>query len=214
MAVRLSRGPLTPIEVRRIRDAVWAASRSDTPLNALLTIHPGRLVQPPADPGQFFRRRVMAWLGTWFQRNGCAWSALWVRENYEGPHREHLHMLLHLPRHLRRRLERALTRRWPEAEAVDLRTVNDPVGALAYILKQQTPQAHVSLGRRVRREHRCRYTDQPVADVLGRRVSMTLDLERNGRREETSPDCLRTSAPAGHTGYLIGRSGTRWLQRQ
>jgi hypothetical protein len=48
---------------------------------------------------------------------------------------------------------------------------------------QAAPQPHVSLGRRVRRECQCRYTDQPVADVLGRRVSMTLDLERNGRRE-------------------------------
>jgi hypothetical protein len=88
--------------------------------------------------------------------------------------------------------------------------VYDPAGALAYIVKQQTPQAHVSLGRRVRREHRCRHTDEPVADVLGRRVSMTLDLERNARREGASPDRLQASAPSDPDGYQIG-AVRRWL---
>lgn len=170
-------GPLTAVGVRRVRRAVREATRAGKPPNMALTVHPGRLEQPPADFRRFFQRKVINWLGDWFRGQDHQWSALWIRENYAGLNREHLHMLLHVPRHLRRKLARALARRWPEPEVADLMPVYDG-GAVFYILKQRTPQAHYALGFRGRRERHCRHDQAPVAAVLGPRVGMTRDLER------------------------------------
>src|SRR5689334_16924778 len=105
MRKRMLQGPLTAVDVRRVRRAVREASRSGKPFNMNLTVHPGHLEQPPSDPGRFFERKVIAWLGGWFHRQGHPWSALWVRENYHGPNREHLHILLHVPRRLQGKLK-------------------------------------------------------------------------------------------------------------
>jgi hypothetical protein len=61
MRKRMLQGPLTAVDVRRVRRAVREASRLGTPLNMMLTIHPGRLEQPPSDVGRFFERKVIAW---------------------------------------------------------------------------------------------------------------------------------------------------------
>jgi hypothetical protein len=98
-------------------------------------------------------------------------------------------MLLHVPRRLQGKLTRALARRWPVPEVADLRPIDDEDEAVSYIVKQLTPQAHYALRFRVRRERHCRYSQSPVAAVLGRRVSMTRDLERLVRRLEFTAPC-------------------------
>jgi hypothetical protein len=155
----------------------------------MLTIHLGRLEQPPSDPGRFFERKVIAWLGGWFHRQGHPWSALWGRENYRAPNREHMHMLLHVPRRLQGKLTRALARRWPAPEVADLRPIDDEDEPVSYIIKQLTPQALYALRFRVHRERHCRHDQKPVAAVLGRRASMTRDLERLVRRQEIEVPC-------------------------
>jgi hypothetical protein len=162
----------------------------------MLTVHPGHLEQPPADVGRFFQRKVIAWLGDWHRRQGQQWSAVWVRENYLAHHREHLHMLLHVPKRLQGKLARALTRRWPEPEVVDLRPVYDEEGAISYIVKQLTPQAHFAVGRRVRRERHCRHDQALVAGVWGLRANMTRDLERAVRRLELEAALVQADEPA------------------
>ncbi|WP_150117851.1 hypothetical protein [Microvirga vignae] len=106
-------------------------------------------------------------------------STLWVRENYRGHNREH--MVLQVPRLCRGN--------WPEPEVADFRRIDDQDEAVSYIVKQLTPQAHYALRIRVRRERHCRYSQSPVAEVLGRRVSMTRDLERLVRRLESVAIC-------------------------
>ncbi len=184
MHKRTLHGPLTVVNVRLLRRALREAKRLGKYPNMMFTIHPGHLEQCPCDAGRFFERGVVAWLGGWFRRQGHQWTAVWTRENYLSPHREHMHMLLHVPKRLQKPLARALARRWPDPGVAHLRPVDDAHEAFAYIVKQHTPQAHYALGFRVRRERHCRHDQTPVAPVLGRRVSMTRDLERLVRYQE------------------------------
>jgi hypothetical protein len=173
----------------------------------MLTVHPGRLEQPPLDTGRFFQRKVIAWLGDWHRRQGHQWSAVWVRENYLAHHREHMHMLLHVPKRLQGKLARALTRRWPEPEVVDLKPVYDEKGAISYIVKQLTPQAHFAVGRSVRRERHCRHDKALVAVVLGLRANMTRDLERLVRRLELEAALIQADEPAAILAIDRGAGG-------
>jgi hypothetical protein len=175
---RTDRGPLTALEVRRLRLAEAEAARAGRPLNAFLTLHPFTLAEPPADVGMFFRRKVIAWLGDWFAKRGHEWSAIYTRENYSGAGREHLHVVLHVPPGLYRQLERALTRRWGEAGVVELKRCHDRRGLFRYLVKQSavTPQEAWELD--ILPERKSRYTGEAVAPVFGRRCGMTADLRR------------------------------------
>src|SRR4051812_38436220 len=44
---RTDRGPLTALEVRRLRWAEAEAARAGTPMNAFVTLHPFYLAEPP-----------------------------------------------------------------------------------------------------------------------------------------------------------------------
>lgn len=185
---------ITNGEARRLKSAAFEAARRGRPLNVLITIHPGRMIDPPDDPGLFFRL-VVKKLGQWFRNNRHPWWGLWVRENYHGLGREHIHMLIHLPPlppRPHRKLEKALRRWWPDQGVVDLRQADDEV--LNYLLKQMTPQAMFALNFLVTREKASRHDLAKVAAVLGKRVGMTSNLR--SRSGSSSKGCLK--APKGH----------------
>ena len=148
---------ITHVEVGRLRTAAHEAARRGHPLNAFITIHPGRMSDTPDDAGLFFRMAVKK-LGRWFRNNRIPWFGLWIRENYKGESREHFHMLIHLSPRMHDKLEKALNRWWPDQGVADVREADDEV--LDYLLKQMTPQAHFALRRRVRRETASRH-DSP-----------------------------------------------------
>jgi hypothetical protein len=175
---RTDRGPLTALDVRRLRRAEAEAARAGTPLNAFLTLHPFWLAESPSDPGMFFRRKVIAWLGDWFAKKRHKWAAIYTRENYRGANREHLHVVLHVPPGLYRRLERALKRRWGEPGAAELKRCHERRGLFRYLVKQSavTPQEASELD--VLPERKSRHTGEPVAPVFGRRCGMTANLRR------------------------------------
>jgi hypothetical protein len=151
----------------------------------MITVHPGCLASPPVNTAMFFRRRVVAWLSDWFARQHHAWTAVWVREAYSGVDREHLHMLVHVPKKLKSKLERALARRWSDPGVVDIRPVHNLPGAVSYLTKQMTAEASAALDHCLRHEVECRHSGAPVANVLGRRMSMTKNLERESRLSQS-----------------------------
>jgi hypothetical protein len=167
---------LEPRDVRLLSEAMHAAERMGRPLTALITIHFGRIALPPADPGKYLRRAVISRLGVWLRRRSIPWVALWVRENFVGPNREHVHLLMHVPPGAWGEFRAALQRWWPEPNAVDIRRVHDVTGALRYLSKQLSPQAHFAVRRRIRRQSQCGRTGARVAPVLGRRFGMTRSL--------------------------------------
>lgn len=166
-----------PREVRILRNAVYEASRHGHPLNVTLTLHPGMFKEPPSDPGQYFHAELKK-IGNWFRRKVGPWWALWVRENYDGANREHLHLLVHVPPQLRSDFVRAVARWWPQPKVAVADDVDDPQKALAYMLKQMTPQAHFALRRLVRRETHSRHDRAKVGAVLGKRTGLTRPLLR------------------------------------
>jgi len=173
---KLSRA-LGPADARLLSEAAHAAERLDLAFTALVTILFGRLVPPPAEPGQYLRREVINRFGIWFRRRDIIWTALAVRENFVGLNREHVHLLVYVPREAWRAFGAAVRRWWPEPGAVDIRRVTDVQRAVRYLSKQLSPQAHFAVRRCIRREGRCRYTGARVAPVLGRRFSMTRNLK-------------------------------------
>jgi hypothetical protein len=181
---RTDRGPLTALEVRRLRRAEAEAARVGTPLNAFLTLHPFMLAESPLDTGMFFRRKVIAWTGEWFAKNGHKWAAIYTRENYHGVNREHLHVVLHVPPGLYRQLERALTRRWAEPGVVELKRCHDRRGLFRYLVKQSVVTQQEAWELDISPERRSRYTGEPVAPVFGRRCGMTANLRRAVARAE------------------------------
>ncbi|MDF2810797.1 MAG: hypothetical protein K0S56_1828 [Microvirga sp.] len=199
---RLS-GAITHQEVRRLKIAAHEAARRRRPLDVLITIHPGRMIDPPDDPGLFFRL-VVKKLGQWFRNNRHPWWGLWVRENYHGLGREHFHLLIHLPPRLHRKLRKALRRWWPDQGVVDLREADDE--ALGYLLKQMTPQAMFALKFLITREKASRHDLAKVAAVLGKRVGMTSNLAKIVRELEVP---LR-SRPGSSSGCLQTRANEDW----
>lgn len=105
---------LGPADVRMLSETPHAAERLGLSFTALVTIHFGLVVPPPADPGQYLRRELINRFGTWFRRRGIIWTALWVRENFVGQDREHVHLLVHVPRKAWRAFAAAAWRWWPQ----------------------------------------------------------------------------------------------------
>lgn len=168
---------LGPQDVRMLSDAAHAAEFLGQPFTALVTIHFGLLTPSPADPSEFLRRDVINRLGVWFRRHGMTWTALWVRENFAGPNREHVHLLVHVPLRLRPAFQSAVRRWWPDENAADVRPAGDVKRAVRYLSKQLSPQAHFAVRRRIGRQSVCPRTGARVAPVLGRRFSMTRNLK-------------------------------------
>jgi hypothetical protein len=54
---------LSPSDVRELSEAVHAAASIGLPLTALLTIHFGRVLPLPGDPGAYLRRSIVGRLG-------------------------------------------------------------------------------------------------------------------------------------------------------
>lgn len=163
-------------DVRTISAAAHAAQRLELPLTALITVHFGALASPPQCPAEYLRTAVIAKFNTWLRRHHVTWTALWVRENFTGPRREHVHLLVHVPRKAWAPFRAALLRWWPEENAVHIRGVYNIAGAVCYLSKQLSTQASFAVGRRIRRQSHCSKTGARVAPVLGRRFSMTRNL--------------------------------------
>jgi hypothetical protein len=195
---------ITHVEVRRLKTAAFEAARGGHPLNVLITIHPGRMVDTPKDSGLFFRL-VVKKLGQWFRNNRLPWWGLWVRENYQGPGREHLHMLIHLSSRMHRRVEKALRRWFPDQGVVDVRVADDEV--LDYLLKQMTSKAAYVLRWRVTREKASRHDCAKVAAVLGKRVGMTTNLAIIVRRLGDPLRSRLVSASGGCSRKPINQTG-------
>jgi hypothetical protein len=178
---------LKPQDVRELSEAAHAADFLGQPFTALVTIHFGKLMPCPADPGAYLRRDVINRLGIWCRRRGFAWTALWVRENFVGPNHEHVHLLMHLPRSMQASFEAAVRRWWPEQVAADVRHLYDSKQAVRYLSKQLSPQARFAFRGAIRREAKCRYTGTRVAPVLGRRFGMTRNLSSLVAGSSSSP---------------------------
>ncbi len=172
-------------------------------LNTSITVHPGRMDEPPDDPGLFFRRRVRNHIAIWLKRHGCrVWYAIWTRENYEGEGREHLHVLAYVPVSLRSALAEAVARWWPGVDATKAERVDEPRVVFGYMAKQLTSKAHWVTRRRhdgrptIRYEKFCRYTGAPVAAVLGKRCGVTNDLKRAVRERRAQSARLQAQGAA------------------
>lgn len=190
---------ITHQEALRLKTAKHEAARRRNPLNMFLTLHPDRMIDPPADVG-LFARSVIRKLGQWFRNHRHHWWSLWVRENYDGQGREHLHLLIHVPHRLLAKFRKAVARWWPEKRTADLQEVVDADDVLDYMLKQMTPQAAYALRFRVGRETHSRHDLAKVAAVLGNRVGMTRNLDQIVRRLKHPPTArvksLRPSQPS------------------
>jgi hypothetical protein len=206
---------LTHKDVHDLSDVEHFAETIGKQLNTRITIHPKFLNRYPDDIGTWLSTFFLNKLRDWCVRRDFGYFALWVRENYEGEHHEHVHLMLHVPERHRSDLEAALRRWLPGDDGVlDVgrptfkkdsfgRSVNQ---FLTYILKQMTPQAWWALGKEVRRETHSSLTGLPVAAVLGKRwgVSRTLDKaarqafweRRSSAPRQTDPG-ERTAAGAG-----------------
>jgi hypothetical protein len=86
-------------------------------------------------------------------------------------------VLLHLPRDQYGAFRTAVRRWWPDP-AGDLRSLYNVPGAVRYLSKQMTPQAHFAAQRRIRRERECRHTGSRVAPVLGKRLGLSRRLKQ------------------------------------
>ncbi len=168
---------LRPQDVRMLSEAAHAAEFLSQPFTALLTVHFGLLTPSPADPSEFLRRDVINRLGVWFRRQGITWTALWVRENFVGSKREHVHLLVHVPRAFWQAFQTAVRRWWPDKNVADVRRATNVEGAVRYLSKQLSPQAHFAVRRRIGRQRVCPRTEARVAPVLGRRFGMTRNLK-------------------------------------
>lgn len=167
---------LGPEDVRTLSEAAHAAEFLGLPFTVLVTIHFGKVIPNPADPGAYLRRNVVNRLGIWFHRRGIEWTALWERENYKGHNREHVHLLVHVPPRRQASFRAAVERWWPEKGSVDVQRLYNTKRALRYLMKQLTPQARFAFGGLIRREAACRHTGARVAPVLGRKFGMTRNL--------------------------------------
>ncbi|WP_262027069.1 hypothetical protein [Microvirga sp. Mcv34] len=170
---------LGPADVRMLSETAHAAERLGLPFTALVTIHFGLVMPPPADPGRYLRREVINRFGIWFRRRDIIWTALWVRENFIGQYREHVHLLVHIPRKVWGAFAAAAQRWWPQPGAVDVRRAYNVERTLRYLSKQLSPQARFAFRGLIWRESRCRYTGARLAPVLGRRFGMTTNLKRH-----------------------------------
>ena len=196
MYLRKPSKALTHHEVSNLVEAVHFAEKRGKPLTATLTIHPVMLDTYPTDVG-LWMSAFLNKLRIWCDRAGFGYFAIWVRENYDGDHREHFHVLLSVPERQRSDLEKA-ARRWLAGDPAVIEIgrpefAKDRYGrrvnkALTYMLKQMTPQAWAALGRAVRREKHCRRTGEPVAPIMGKRCGVSRSLNAKTRREFwTSP---------------------------
>jgi hypothetical protein len=168
---------LSPREVRHLHATGDAASKAGLPFTAMLTVHLAQIDEATGDPGAYLRRKVINPLGTWFRRRRVPWIGVWVRENYDGPRHEHVHLLLHAPQGQYDALQAAVERWWPTPTG-DLRWVYNMPGAVRYLSKQMSPQAHFAVLRRIRRERESRHTGARVAPVLGRRLGQSRQLKQ------------------------------------
>jgi hypothetical protein len=212
MNIRKPRKALDHKEVRNLQEAVKFAEKIGKPMRTTITVQPAALDTYPPDLGQWVAI-VLNRLRIWCVRRGAGYFAIWVRENYVGLRKEHLHILLHVPDKFRDELDLVL-RRWlpgkPEVvEVGDVTFKVDRYGrrinkALTYMLKQMTPQAHVSVGRQVRRENKCRHTGAAVAAVLGRKCGTSRSLNANSRGQASSIP-LAARRPQLEVVFNVGR---------
>jgi hypothetical protein len=89
---------LGPKDLRQFDAAAHAAEKAGVPLTVMLTVHLGLLDSARHDPGAYIRRGVVNRLGVWLRRRDIKLTAIWVQENFDGPAREHLHLLAHIPK--------------------------------------------------------------------------------------------------------------------
>ena len=167
---------LGPKDLRQLDAAAHAAEKAGVPLTVMLTVHLGLLESARHDPGAYIRRGVVNRLGVWLRRRDIKLTAIWVRENFDGPAKEHLHLLAHIPNRQFSALQSAVGRWWPGSIG-HLQRAYDARQAVRYLSKQMTPQARFATGFRVQRQTTCRTTGAAVAPVLGSRVGISRSLK-------------------------------------
>lgn len=203
MNVRKPKRALDAHEVRDFLEGVHFATKIGHPLNDTITLHPGYLMDPAADPWPEFVR-LLNLLRIWFRRRRHPYCAAWVRENYARTAAEHLHVLIYVRPKTRDALVAALASWFPSLGAVQLDKAEfgrDERGgrynkAATYVLKQMTPQAAFSLSWQVRRETRDRRTGDKVAAVLGKRCGLSQSLDRKAREAFYAVPLAARPAPA------------------
>ncbi len=201
MPTRKPNPRITPPEAKDLIAATHYASTIRRPLNTFVAINPKLLTSIPSDVGVWVRdeflnrvRVFMSRLRIGGSRSGgrkVGYYGVWVRENYEGPGREHVHLLVHCPADEREKLAAALRRSYPGTpDAVYVEPArygrNFITGrhmhlGLVYILKQASSRAWYGTGKQIQYEKACRHTGAPVAAVLGKRCGVSRSLGEKAR---------------------------------